>query len=370
MKIINAKVYNEEFQFQNQDLWIRDGLIAEQNPADTEVLDADGLYAIPGLIDIHLHGCMGHDFCDGTDEALEAICRYEGRQGVTAIAPASMTLAEDTLMTIFQNAAKYSGTDGAIFCGINMEGPFFSAAKKGAQNGAYLKEPDVELYRKLQQAAGGKIKLVDIAPELEGAIPFISAVADKVRVSIAHTTADYDTAMQAFHSGASHVTHLYNAMPPFTHRAPGVIGAARDAGAVAEVICDGIHIHASVIRATVEMYGVDKLVLISDSMMATGLDDGDYSLGGQAVKVVGNYATLADGTLAGSVTNLFDCMRKAVSFGIPLESAVRMATINPAREIGEENRMGSLSVGKLANVVLMDRDLKIHKIYIQGQELR
>ena len=371
MIIQNALVFTEDFLFEKKNLYIRDRYIAEEAGADEEVVDAEGLYAIPGLIDIHLHGCAGFDFCDGTDAALSAMAAYEAQNGITAFAPASMTLPEETLLQVFRTAVQYSrqDRDGAMFCGINMEGPFFSPEKKGAQNGAYLQKPDLALFHRLQNAADGRIKLVDIAPELEGALPFIKAAAQEVNVSVAHTAADYQTARQAFAVGARHVTHLYNAMPPFSHRAPGVVGAACDAGAAVELICDGVHVHESMIRATWKLFGNDRVVLISDSMRAAGLQDGCYTLGGQEVTVRGSHATLSDGTIAGSVTNLFDCMRKAVSFGIPLECAVRAATYNPACEIGEEARMGTLSAGKLANVVLLDRALNLRAVYIAGRQV-
>ena len=371
MIIQNALVFTEDFLFEKKNLYIRDRYIAEEAGADEEIVNAEGLYAIPGLIDIHLHGCAGFDFCDGTDAALSAMAAYEAQNGITAFAPASMTLPEETLLQVFRTAVQYSrqDRDGAMFCGINMEGPFFSPEKKGAQNGAYLQKPDLALFHRLQNAADGRIKLVDIAPELEGALPFIKAAAQEVNVSVAHTAADYQTARQAFAVGARHVTHLYNAMPPFSHRAPGVVGAACDAGAAVELICDGVHVHESMIRATWKLFGNDRVVLISDSMRAAGLQDGCYTLGGQEVTVRGSHATLSDGTIAGSVTNLFDCMRKAVSFGIPLECAVRAATYNPACEIGEEARMGTLSAGKLANVVLLDRALNLRAVYIAGRQV-
>lgn len=368
MIIQHALVYTDDFQFVPGDIYI-EGEHFSQQSNDTQVVDAAGLYAIPGLIDVHLHGCVGYDFCDGTDEALDAMCAYEGKHGVTAINPASMTLAEDTLSAIFENAAKYTYRDGAMFVGINMEGPFFNPAKKGAQNGAFLHAPDINMFRRLQEKANGLIRIACIAPEVDGSMEFIREVSKNTTVSIAHTAADYDTACEAFRNGADHVTHLYNAMPPLSHRAPGVIGAALDANADAEIICDGVHIHPSAIRAAFRMFGDEHLMLISDSMMATGLDDGMYSLGGQPVKVCGNHATLEDGTLAGSVTNLFDCMKCAVSFGIPLESAVKMASWNPARSIGVLDQMGSITPGKLANLVLMDKDLNIKAVYVKGRAL-
>ncbi len=367
MIIKNAQVFTENGVFEKQDLWIKGERLAEKAPSDEE-LDAEGLYAIPGLIDIHLHGCMGDDFCDGTDKSLETIAEYQASCGVTAFTPASMTLPEETLVTIFQNAAAYRSKKGAMFCGIHMEGPFFSPEKKGAQNAAFLKKPDVAMFDRLYTASKGIIKIVDIAPELESAMAFIEAAAAKhVTVSLAHTTANYETANLAFKNGASHVTHMWNAMPVFTHRAPGVIGAAFDAGCTVELICDGIHIHPTVVAAMYKMFGPEKIVLVSDSMRATGLSDGEYTLGGQNVEVKGRLATLADGTIAGSVTNLMECLRLAVRFGVPLAQAVKTATINPAKVIGMESEMGSLSIGKLANIVLLDQTLQVKKVLIRGK---
>lgn len=250
-----------------------------------------------------------------------------------------------------------------------MEGPFISEAKKGAQNGAYLHAPDAAMFRRVQEKAGGLFKLCDLAPELPGSMETIDELAGEVRISIAHTTADYDIACEAFKHGARQVTHLYNAMPPFSHRAPGVIGAAFDNDNVAvELIADGVHVHPSVVRATFRLFE-NRVILISDSMMATGLDDGEYSLGGQAVTVRGNLATLHDGTIAGSATNLMDCVRSAVKMGVPLGQAIRSASTNPARAIGIEHDYGSLEPGKLANVLLLDEELNIHTILLRGRML-
>ena len=367
MIIKNALVFTEKEEFEKQDLYIRGERLAD-NAESEDVLDAEGLYAIPGLIDIHLHGCMGDDFCDGTDKALETIAEYQASCGVTAFAPASMTLSEETLENIFQNAAEYRSEKGAMFCGIHMEGPFFSAEKKGAQNGKFLRKPDIAVFERLLVASKGMIKIVDIAPELENAMSFIKAAAAKqVTVSIAHTTADYEIAKQAFENGVSHVTHMWNAMPAFTHRKPGVIGAACESECTVELICDGIHIHPAVVTAMYKMFGPERIVLVSDSMCAAGLSDGEYTLGGQKVGVNGQLATLADGTIAGSVTNLMECLRRAVRFGVPLDWAVKTATINPAKVIGMETEMGSLSAGKLANIVLLDKNLQVRKVLIRGK---
>lgn len=370
MIIRNADVFCEDGVFRTQDICTEGSLISGSSQ-DGEVVDAEGCYAIPGLIDIHFHGCVGFDFCDGTEEAIREIASYEARNGVLAICPATMTLPEDTLMTIAEAAAAYKGTDGADLVGINMEGPFINEAKKGAQNPAYIHTPDVKMYRKLQKASGGLFKLVDIAPETDGAMEFIRQIKDEAVISIAHTASDYDTAVEAIENGVSHVTHLYNAMPGYSHRAPGVIGAACDHGLDVELICDGIHIHPSAVRTTFKMFGDDKIILISDSMMATGMEDGTYQLGGQDVKVVGNLATLAEGgAIAGSATNLMDCLKTAVkTMGIPLHSAVKCATENPAKSIGIYDKYGSISEGKYANVVILDKNLEIKAIVQKGKLL-
>lgn len=372
MIIKNAKVYTEENHFQIGDIYIEDGLITDKQPTDELIVDGTGLYAIPGLTDVHFHGCVGYDFCDGSYEATKTMAEYQAKNGVTTICPATMTLPEERLVSICEVAAAYDNAEGAILCGINMEGPYVSVEKKGAQNPAYIRKPDIELYRLLQKKSGNLIKLVAIAPEEEGAMEFIAEVKDEVIPSLAHTTADYDIALEALEKGANHITHLYNAMPPFTHRAPGVIGAACDKeDCNVELICDGVHIHPSVVRTTLKMFGDDRVVFISDSMMATGMPDGEYSLGGQAVKVVGNKATLVvDGAIAGSATNLMDCMRNAVkNMNVPLETAVKCAAVNSAKSIGVYDQYGSITPGKIANIVLLDENLEIKTVILKGKKI-
>ena len=370
MRIKNANIFNADGYFEKGDVCMENGLFAADSTEGPEI-DGTGLYAIPGLTDIHFHGCVGHDFCDGTQEAIQALADYEASVGVMNICPATMTLPEDTLLKICDAAAGYKSRKGARLVGINMEGPFLSLAKKGAQNGKYIHVPDISMYRRLQERSGRLFKYVDVAPETEGAIRFIEEVSKDTVVSIAHTTADYETAMAAFDAGASHVTHLYNAMPPYVHRDPGVIGAAADKMAEVELICDGIHIHPSVVRNTLKMFGEDRVIFISDSMMAAGMPDGEYSLGGQSVKVRGSKATLADGTLAGSVTNLMDCMRTAVKkMGVSLAVAVRCAAVNPAVSLGIYNHYGSITPGKAADLILLDENLDIRGLYMDGQKLK
>ena len=372
MIIKNAMVYTPQHVFAKGDIVIRGGRIAfgAAPQLDEEIIDAEGLYALPGLLDLHFHGAVGHDFCDASEEAIQALADFEASKGVLAICPATMTYSEEILGGIMDAAAAHKNGRGADLVGINMEGPFISPDKIGAQNPKYLHKADVDMFRRLQERAGGLIKLVDMAPEEDGALDFIARCRGEVRISIAHTCTDYETAKRAFAAGASHMTHLYNAMPGITHREPGPIIAALEDHAEVELITDGVHIHPAMVRFTFNTFGADRVVLIADSMMACGLPDGQYSLGGQAVTVKGPRATLTEhpGVIAGSATCLYDCMRRAVlDMGVPLESAVRAASENPARSIGVDSDYGSLAAGRYGNVILADRELNIQKVIQKGQ---
>ena len=373
MRITNGLVFDLEKGFVERDLNTNGSLIAE-NSGDNTVIDASGCYVIPGLIDVHFHGAVGEDFSDATPGGLQRMADFELSQGVTYICPAGMTLLEDQLTAICKNTAAHRAKNpqGAEVVGAHLEGPFLSMAKKGAQNGDFLHDPDVDMLRRLQKAAEGCVKLVTVAPEQPGGIEFVrEAVKDGITVSVGHTVATYDIAKEAFAAGASHATHLYNGMPPFHHREPGVIGAAFDSPhAKAELICDGIHIHESAVRATFRLFGPERMILISDSLRATGVPDGIYPFGGQEIEVHGNRATIAGHpeTLAGSVTSLMGCVRKAVEFGIPLADAVRAASYNPAQAVKIDGRAGSLEIGKEASIVLLNKeDLSIRTIIFKGK---
>lgn len=370
MRQIEGFLFTKEGNFQYGTVTVENGVIKEvsiqdicdEANAERGILEEEiqKRYILPGLVDIHFHGCKGYDFCDGTVEAVHEIAKYEAEHGITSICPATMTLSKEQLVQICRAAAE---AEEKNLVGINLEGPFIAEAKKGAQNGKYIKKADGALLECLQECSDGKIKLVTIAPEEEGAIDCIKAYGDQFQFSIGHTCADYETAKEAMEAGANHVTHLYNAMPGFTHRAPGVVGAAFDQqDTMVELICDGIHIHPSMVRATFQLFGPNRVILISDSMMATGMESGEYALGGQKVNVKGNLATLEDGTLAGSVTNLYDCMVNAVHMGIPLETAVGAATVNPARSIGLEEKIGVIAVGRRADLLVVDEKLKLLEV--------
>ncbi len=373
MRITGGFVFDLEHGFTERDVNTTGALITE-NSGDDIILDASDCYVIPGLVDVHFHGCVGEDFSDATPEGLQAIADYELSQGVTYICPAGMTLPEEQLEKICRNAAAHrsKNSGGAEVVGVHLEGPFLSTAKKGAQNEDFLHDPDIDMLHRLQEASENCVRLVTVAPEQPGAMDFIrDAVQNGITVSVGHTVADYETAMAAFEAGASHATHLYNGMPSIHHRNPGVIGAAFNTPNVqAELICDGIHIHGVIVRLTFQLFGAERMILISDSLRATGMPDGQYPFGGQEIEVHGNRATIVGHpeTLAGSVTSLMGCLRQAVVFGIPLADAVRACTYNPAQSIGIADRAGTLDVGKEASIVLLNKeDLSIQGVVFRGK---
>ncbi len=375
MKIKNGLVFDLEKGFVEREVCTDEMWITE-NSGDDVVIDASDCYVIPGLVDVHFHGAVGEDFSDATAEGLQKIADFELSEGVTYICPAGMTLSEDQLMDICKNVAAHRAKNagGADVVGAHLEGPFLCYAKKGAQNADFLHAPDIDMLRRLQDAAEGCVKLVTVAPEEPNGIEFVKeAVNDGITVSLGHTIASYEVASAAYAAGASHATHLYNGMPGLHHREPSVIGAAFDAPhARVELICDGIHIHPATVRATFQLFTPKRMVLISDSLRATGMPDGIYPFGGQEIEVHGNHATIAGHpeTLAGSVTSLMGCMRKAVEFGIPVADAVRAASYNPAQAIKIDDRVGSLEVGKEASIVLLNKeDLSVKKIIFKGKEV-
>lgn len=365
MIIKGGKVFQEDGSFLEQALYINDHRLVDkaEYQDDEKVIDAEGLLVLPGLVDIHSHGAAGEDFSDGNPEGLKKILQYEKCCGITSYCPTSMTFPKERLRQIFASIKGAQTEEEAKVVGINMEGPFLDPAKKGAHVEEWIAAPDAAFVRELNQDVDGLVRLVTLAPNMEGAEDFIKEMHEEVCISLGHTAADYDCASRAMKLGAHHVTHLYNAMQPFGHRAPGLIGAAMDdPECMVELICDGYHIHPSAIRAAFRMFGPERVILISDSMRATGMENGTYELGGQEVTVKDRKAVLKDGTLAGSATNLYGCMCKAVEFGIPLEQAIMAATANPARSIGIFDRVGSIRIGKQADLLLVSENLELKRV--------
>ena len=373
MILKNAEVFNGDFEKIRADVKIDGEKISKiGNFSSEDGLDLTGLVVMPGLIDMHIHGCGGADTGDATPEALETMSQTLVKNGVTSFCPASMTLSFEELTKIFANIdAMKDKVGGAYIHGANMEGPYIAMSKKGAQNPLYVRNPDKEEFKKLYEGCNGAIRVVDIAPECDGGDEFIKEIQPICPVSIAHTDAGYDDAVHAIELGVRHITHLFNAQSGLHHRKPGVVGAAFDVGRAngvrAELICDGFHIHPATLRIAFREMGEDGTVIISDSMKATGCPDGDYDLGGQPVYVRDGKALLADGTIAASTSNVYKELKNVISFGIPEKQAVKSATINPAKAIRVDDKTGSIEEGKLADILVVDKDYNIKLVIVKGE---
>ena len=372
MILKNAAVLNGAFRMETADIKVENGKIAEIAPglSGGESIDLAGCTIVPGFVDIHIHGCVGQDACDADKAGIAKMAEYLIAKGVTTFCPTTMTVSHDEISKTLETvrAAMEENPFGAKIAGVNMEGPYISFEKKGAQDGRYVLNPDFAEFRHYFEECGGIIKLVDIAPECPGAEEFIQKAKELCTVSIAHTNSNYEQAKRSFDLGITHATHLYNAMSGLTHRAPGVVGAVFDDPRVrAEIICDGFHIHPAVLRVTFEALGKDRMVVISDSLRAAGEPDGVYDLGGQTVYVKNGEARLEDGTIAGSTTNLHQEVKNLVSYGVPLAEAVQAASLNPAKAIREDHRIGSIQTGKDADLVVLDQALNIRMVLSKGE---
>ncbi|MCI5682639.1 MAG: N-acetylglucosamine-6-phosphate deacetylase [Eubacteriales bacterium] len=373
MILKNATVFNGDFEKVRADVAIEGERISKIGDLSGEdELDLTDMTVMPGLIDIHIHGCGGADAGDATPEALETMSQTLVKNGITSFCPASMTLSFEELTKIFANIDEMKNkVGGAYIHGANMEGPYIAMSKKGAQNPLYVRNPDKEEFKRLFDGCNGSIKVVDIAPECDGGDEFIKEIQPICPVSIAHTDAGYDEAVHAIELGVRHITHLFNAQSGLHHRKPGVVGAAFDVGKEkgvrAELICDGFHIHPATLRIAFRAMGEDGTVIVSDSMKAAGCPDGDYDLGGQPVYVRDGKALLADGTIAASTSNVYKELKNVISFGIPEKQAVKSATINPAKAIRADRETGSIEEGKLADILVVDKDYNIKLVIVKGK---
>lgn len=365
----NATVYGKSFEPEVTDLVVEDGYIKSIGKTDLEGEDFTGKCILPGFIDIHVHGCCGYDCTDGRKESAGKMSSWLATNGVTSFCPTTMTISEKDLETSFRYISETKGNEpGAYIHGINMEGPFISAAKKGAQLESCIRKPDAELFRKLNGICN--VCLVDIAPEEDDGYSFTKEISKVCRVSAAHTCATYAQIKEAEDCGLSHATHLFNAMSQLGSREPGAVGAVFDSEKIAaELICDGLHISPATLRIAFGILGEDRTCVISDATMGAGLPDGEYTLGGQTVYKKGA-VRLADGTLAGSATNLFDEFKNIISYGIPVRQAIKSVTINPAREIGADKYTGYIEEGKFADLLVTTPDFaRVNSVYIRGKKL-
>lgn len=346
---VNGKIVN---------LKIENGKITEIWSGDCkEGIELDGKTVIPGLIDVHTHGLMGIDTMDAD---FEKLCEYHANNGTTSWLPTTMTMGYDDLLKVCNAKTDYKG---AQILGFHFEGPYISKKYKGAQNERFIKNPSVDDFKQFNN-----VKMITVAPELDGAIDFIKAVSKDTVVSLGHTDCDYETALKAIEAGANCLTHTYNAMPPFDKRFPGPIGAGFMKNIYAQVIGDGFHVSKPVFLATYKMFGADKLTLISDSIRPAGLPDGTYESGGLEVKVQCNEIRLLDGTIAGSSACMWDCVKNCVKFGIPFGDAVKMATSTPAEMLGVNK--GKIEIGYDADLLVIDESLNIETVIIAGEIFR
>lgn len=372
----NANIYGPDFRFHKGAFAVSDGVFAQVFPdaVPEDAVDLQGALVLPGLVDVHSHGNSNADFSDGDYEGLKKMARFYASCGVTSFAPTSLTLPYEVLERAYGTAVQLV-QEQPVGCarlrGIHMEGPYFSYQKRGAQNADYLKNPDFEGFRRLYESCNGLIRIVDVAPELSGAAEFTRQASKRCTVSVAHTDSDYDHAKAVFDAGATHLTHLFNAMPGIHHRNPGVIPAAVENPNIrAEIICDGYHIHPAVVRLAFSMFGPERMILISDSGRCAGLEEGSrFTLGGQDAWLQGGVGRLGDGTIACSAANLWDCMKNVISWGIPEEDAIRAATWNPACAIGAEKDVGSIEAGKTADFIICPPDYSSKRVFLAGKEL-
>ena len=373
MILKNAKLFNDSFEIIRADVETDGDKIAQLGPELTGTkhsIDLSGCVILPGLVDIHIHGCAGADTFDGTRDAIVRMAAHLVRKGVTSFCPTTMTGSAEQIAAALSAVRDCMDRppQGAAVLGAHMEGPYLSVGKKGAQRGDALRLPDFAEFLRLYHGCGGAIRLVDVAPECENARDFITRASEFCTVSVAHSEADYDTAMQGFQWGITHATHLFNAMTGFHHRQPGIVGAVFDSPDVrAELICDGLHLHPAVLRTAFRLLGEKRSIIVSDSMRAAGLPDGESELGGQKVFLKNGEARLADGTIAGSTTNLLDEIRNLVRFGNPLRQIVRSATINPAAAIGMDGEIGSIRKGKRADFTVLNEALDLRLVVVRGK---
>lgn len=376
MIIKNGYVLTDDFNFNKTDLMISDDKIGEigdvRSYAD-EIFDASDCYVVPGLIDTHMHGAMGESFLEFKDGTYEKIAGYEASRGTTSLVPALSAAQPDKLLKCIKYMTLFKEKDAekcASLMGIHLEGPFFSLKYKGAHLPENIRIPNVEELASYCEAAQGFIKIITLAPELPNAESVIKfAVENNICVSVGHTNAAFEDVMNAVKWGATQGTHLYNAMSAMNHRNPNAVGGLLHSNAKCELICDFFHIHPAVIDVTIKVKGTDKINMITDSEVGTGLPDNEYVINGRTLTVKDKKTYTEDGTIAGGSTCLIDGVRNLVSIGLPLEDAVKIASKNPAETIGMYDVIGSLTAGKRADVLVLDKKLNIKQVFLRGRAI-
>ena len=373
--ILNGRVLLPDCEVRGKALLYGQKIISLTDP-DTaraqadEIIDAQGAYVAPGLVDVHIHGYSGVDVSDNNPDDIRKMARGLLANGVTAFLPTTLTVAWETLESVCCHVRKLMEEslspdfDGAQIAGMHMEGPFINPAKKGAQNEAYILKPDADKVLPFRDV----IKVITFAPEMPGGLEFTRRLRQETNIalSIGHTSANFDQAMDAIHAGVMRSTHTFNAMTPLMHRDPGVVGAALNSDIYTELIPDTFHVSKGIFPMMTRLKG-NKLVLITDALRSAGMPDGEYENGGQVFVLKGIECRLKDGTIAGSVLKLNQGVRNLRDYGyLPLYAALRAASLNAAESAHLDDRKGSLTPGKDADIILMDEDCNVLRTIVRG----
>ena len=375
MLIKNGVLLNSKFEFVKADISFENSIlnIGENLPCEKETLDFEGCYVLPGFVDTHMHGAVGKTFIDFTEETAKEICEFEGRNGTTTIVPAISAAPEEKMKKAVEYICSKAedGFDGAKIRGIHLEGPFFAEKFKGAHLPENIRKPSAEEAKRLIDSGNGLVKIITMAPELESGIETVEYIADRgVTVSVGHSDGTYEETLEAFSHGATQTTHTFNAMSPFNHRKPGVAGAAIMSPDVqCELICDFFHVNKDVVGFLCKVKGMEKITMVTDSEVGTGMPDGQYEVNGRTLSVRNKCTYTEDGTIAGGSSVLLDGVRNLVSIGIPLEEAVKAATINGAKAAKIDGEVGSLETGKVADIIVLDKNLSLKAVFVSGKRI-
>lgn len=374
MIIKGGTVLKDNFEFIKADISVENGKIDKIGNLDgADVIDATDCYVVPGLVDTHMHSAMGKPFIDFDDETYEKITSFEAKNGTTSLVPAISAAPKAKLLSCIEyikDCTKREEDGCSKIYGLHLEGPFFAEKYKGAHLPENIRDTDPDEFGEYLEAAEGCLKIITLAPELPNADAVIKKAVDAgVCVSIGHTNATYEQVCHAVEIGASQATHLFNAMSPLNHRNPGTVGGILFTDAKPELICDFFHVHKDVVKMVYDIKGSDKINMITDSELGTGFPDGEYTVNGRKIIIKDRQTYTDDGTIAGGTTCLIDGVRNLVSIGIPLEDACKMATKNPAMTVGIYDKVGSLTEGKIADILILDKELNIKKVILRGKEL-
>lgn len=374
MILSNGFVVCDDFKLRKTDVKIENGKITEigQNLSGDEKIDFTGKYILPGFIDTHIHGAYGTRISDSNCE-LDKITKFEATEGVTSIAITTTSSTAETLVEQIKFVKENKDKSfGAKIAGIHLEGPFLNSKCKGAMNADYIIAPDTKVFDEFLQAGGDLIKIMTIAPENENAKKLIEyAVKKGVVVSCGHTFATFDEVQNAIEWGATQATHTFNAMRPYNHREPGVLGAVLLSDKIkCEMICDHVHLHPATLQLIYKLKGTDKINIVSDSGHAAGLDLKEFTVDGITRYVVDGVIRLKDGTIAGSAKTMADGVKNLILAGIPIEEVSKMASKNPAETLSIYNETGSITVGKYADIAVLDKDYNVVTAFVNGKEFK